>query len=41
MSAEEGFEHRITSGRLRLGAAILVILILIAGVSPLIHSIFS
>ncbi|MHB1361676.1 MAG: hypothetical protein ACYCW5_03635 [Thermoleophilia bacterium] len=41
MSAQERFEHRVTSPQLRLGAAILVLLILAAGISPLIQSIFS
>ncbi|MEK6537426.1 MAG: hypothetical protein AABZ63_08070, partial [Actinomycetota bacterium] len=34
-------QHQVTSAPLRLGAALLVILILIAGVSPLIYSILN
>lgn len=41
MRTEERFNHQVTSPPLRLGAALLVILILIAGVSPLIYSILN
>ncbi|MHB9112605.1 MAG: hypothetical protein ACYC4D_08300 [Thermoleophilia bacterium] len=40
MRTEEGFEHEVTSPQLRLGAALLVVLILAAGVAPLVYSIF-
>ena len=40
MSTQERFEHRVTSPQLRLGAAILVVLILAAGITPLIQSLF-
>jgi hypothetical protein len=41
MDREDRFVHEVTSPQLRIGAAILVVLILAAGVSPLIHSIFN
>ncbi|MFA5810448.1 MAG: hypothetical protein WC935_09000 [Thermoleophilia bacterium] len=41
MHIEDGFKHEITSPPLRLGAALLVILIVIAGVSPLVYSFFN
>ena len=41
MHTDESFEHEVTSPPLLLGAALLVVLILIAGVSPLIYSFFN
>jgi len=41
MNSMDGFEHKVTSPPLKLGAALLVVLILIAGVLPLIYSIFN
>lgn len=39
MSTEERVEHEVTSPQLRLGAALLVVLIMVAGVAPLVYSI--
>ena len=41
MNREDTFEHEVTSPPLKIGTALLVALILIAGVSPLVYSIFS
>ena len=41
MSTQERYEHQVMSPHLRLGAAILVLLIVIAGVVPLIQSFFN
>jgi hypothetical protein len=40
MSTNERFEHEVTSPQLRLGAALLVVLIMAAGIAPLVYSIF-
>lgn len=40
MSTQESFHHEVTSPQLRLGAAILVVLIMAAGIAPLVYSIF-
>lgn len=40
MSTNERFEHKVTSPQLRLGAALLVVLIMAAGIAPLVYSIF-
>jgi len=41
MNTQPRYEHKVTSPPLKLGAALLVGVILIAGISPLIHSIFN
>jgi hypothetical protein len=41
MNREDSFEHDVTSPPLRIGTALLVAIILIAGVSPLFYSLFS
>lgn len=39
MNTNDRFEHEVTSPQLRLGAALLVALIMIAGIAPLVFSI--
>ncbi|MFA5802612.1 MAG: hypothetical protein WC911_09095 [Thermoleophilia bacterium] len=41
MHVEDGFKHEVTSAPLLVGAALLVILIVIAGVSPLFYSLIN
>ncbi len=40
-NAQDRFEHHVTSPPLRIGTALLVVLILAAGISPLIFSLFN
>ena len=39
MNMNDRFEHHVTSPQLRLGAALLVALIIVAGIAPLVFSI--
>ncbi|MFA6001989.1 MAG: hypothetical protein WC828_07740 [Thermoleophilia bacterium] len=41
MHIEDGFKHEVPSPPLLIGAALLIILIVAAGISPLIYSFFN